>query len=192
MTNKEVRTVKRVTAILLLVLLLLAGCGQSHVKTVTVNLTSYTVNTEKNTIFDGQNKYRYTVGGQGGAAIHTVYYPDGSSYYWIDRGGYSADEEGWSENYDPERYVSGSVLKTVLEKADAKRNVQVDVGRLIGGIACVAIGVVGIFFPTLGFYLRYGLYVENAEPTDFCLFMARVGGVACVVLGIVISIMAFT
>ena len=122
---------KRVTAILLLVLLLLAGCGQSHVKTVTVNLTSYTVNTEKNTIFDGQNKYRYTVGGQGGAAIHTVYYPDGSSYYWIDRGGYSADEEGWSENYDPERYVSGSVLKTVLEKADAKRNVQVDVGRLM-------------------------------------------------------------
>jgi hypothetical protein len=51
---------------------------------------------------------------------------------------------------------------------------------------------VGIFFPTLGFYLRYGLYVENAEPTDFYLFMARVGGVACVVLGIVISIMAFT
>ena len=57
MTNKEVRIVKRVTAILFLVLLLLAGCGQSHVKTVTVNLTSYTVNTEKNTIFDGQNKY---------------------------------------------------------------------------------------------------------------------------------------
>ena len=182
---------KRLTAILLLLVLLLAGCGQSHVKTVMVNLTSYTVNTEKNTIFDGQNKYTYTTSGQGSSVTNTLYYPDGSSYYWIDRDGYGADEEGWSENYDPERYVSGSVLKTVLEKAEAQRSVQVDAGKLIGGIACVVIGLVGIFFPTLGFYLRYGLYVENAEPSDFYLFTARVGGGLSVIIGVVLAIVAF-
>lgn len=183
---------KRLTAILLLLVLLLSGCGESHVKTVMVNLTSYTVNTEKNTIFDGQNKYRYTIGDQGGAAIHTVYYPDGSSYYWIERDGYGAGEEGWSEDYDPERYVSGSVLKSALEKADAKRNVQVDAGKLIGGILCAVIGLVGIFFPTLGFYLRYGLYVEDAEPSDFYLFMARLGGGISVIIGVVLAIQAFS
>lgn len=182
---------KRLTAMLLFLALLLAACGESHVKTVMVNLTSYTVNTEKNIIFDGQNWYRYSRDGQGGEEIHTVYYPDGSSYYWIERGGYSADEEGWSKDYDPERYVSGSVLKTVLEKADAKRNVQVDAGKLIGGILCALIGLVGIFFPTLGFYLRYGLYVENAEPSDFYLFMARLGGGLSVIIGVVMAIVAF-
>lgn len=188
---------KRVTAILLFALLLLSGCVASSKQTVTVNLVKYTVNTQNHTISDGTNTYVYLKTGTGTdtnwTSTLTINYPDGSAYSYTeyDKDGVVTDEESWMGQYDSQ-YAAPADLKAALEMVSTKRNVRVDAGRLIGGIACVVIGVVGLCFPTLGFYLRYGLYVENAEPTDFYLFMARIGAAACVVLGIVISVMAFT
>ncbi|BBH19711.1 hypothetical protein Back11_10560 [Paenibacillus baekrokdamisoli] len=45
-------------------------------------------------------------------------------------------------------------------------------------------GLLGIFFPTLGWYIRYGWMVDgDSEPSDAFIFMSRLGGFIAIILG---------
>ncbi|MBO7748732.1 hypothetical protein I8J29_31640 [Paenibacillus sp. MWE-103] len=52
------------------------------------------------------------------------------------------------------------------------------------GLLFIIIGILNVFFPQAGWYMRYGWQFRNAEPSDAALIMNRVGGVIAVVIGI--------
>lgn len=109
-----------------------------------------------------------------------VTYPDGSTY--------SADADiGWggshSENFDPERYVSGDTLWEVLEQdhPDAKQNPTH--GGL--GIVLVLFGVLETAFPQASWWLSHGWRYKNAEPSDLALGLGRTVGIIMILAGII-------
>jgi hypothetical protein len=50
-------------------------------------------------------------------------------------------------------------------------------------------GLLGIFFPTFGWYLRYGWMVDgDSEPSDAFIFISRIGGAIGIILGLIVLI----
>lgn len=171
---------------LLLTLLLaisLAACAAEElaVYTVTKDGVSYTVDREKNTISDGNFTYGFTFEGSADAYRATVTYPNGSSYWWK-RDGFSGSG-GWSNDYHEDAYVSGEVLVEVLEEKAPKA--KKPAGNAFAAILFLAFGVFFVIKPRTVTYIRYSLWVKDAEPSEFAIFMCRIAGVLWVIVGIV-------
>ena len=64
-----------------------------------------TVDAEQRAIASCDVVYRFTLGRSG----FTVTCPGSFSYFWFD-----PDMAGWSDDYDPARYISGNILREVL------------------------------------------------------------------------------
>ncbi len=55
------------------------------------------------------------------------------------------------------------------------------------GAVFIIAGVIGLFFPALGWYIRYGWMVKGeSEPSDAFLFLSRVGACLSIAVGLYI------
>lgn len=183
---------KRTFIFLLAVFLITGLCACSSGKvteyTVTKNGTDYVVNTEKGTIFDGTNTYRYSFSGNSTNYNMEIKYPDGSSWWWSqdDRSGMGAGYGGHSDNYDEDKYVSGYVLQEVLEEKAPKAPKQ---GKNILIIVLLfGIGIFCLAAPKAAWYLEYGWHYKDAEPSEASIVICRVSGAVLIVIGVIMII----
>ncbi|WP_105616163.1 zinc ribbon domain-containing protein [Vallitalea okinawensis] len=59
-----------------------------------------------------------------------------------------------------------------------------------GAVITGSFGLLNLFVPELFFYLKHGLWIDNAEPSDFYLSYARFGGYIFVVVSIGVLILS--
>ena len=187
---------KRVLAILLLAAMVLcAGCRKvPQTYTYKVNGKTLTVNTVDKTIDDGKYIYRYAVDKKHNI---TITYPDGSVYPSdsdlgvVVIGGADGNVSTDSMYRPGSAYVSGWVLMNSLEKVVGKQ-ATFHLGYFLLGLLVIAMGLLGALDPETAILWRHLWWFKDAEPTDYAIFMTRLGGIVSVVIGIVFVILSFT
>lgn len=171
----------RVLIPLLLLALVLTGCGKKVREPYEFTMGGHTVTVypETNTIVDGLDVYTYQMEESGNRISYVIDYPNGAIYHWTasENGGAG----GWSGNYNTDLYLPGDFLVDALEVSQPREKV----GSVGLGLLLMALGAVNFFIPDLSFYLRYGWAVENAEPSEAYLTWAKIGGAAAAVLGLI-------
>ena len=173
---------KRLYVLLLIVSVLVCGCSgkpSSADRTIIREGTEFVINAENGTITEGEDVYRFSVEGN----RVTITYPNGGTYTWEKGGGIGYSSV--SADYDDVRYVPGSVLMDVLAE-EPLRNTDSDIGMVIGGLACLAIGLWSVLFPHSVQYLRHGWRYRDAEPSDMALTVIRLGGILASILGAIV------
>lgn len=172
---------KKLLAVLLALLLFcLAACSSSSgpaAYTVEVNGELFAVDTEKCTVTHGNDVYEYVMDGD----TIDITYPNGAVYWWriTNHGGVG----GWDDNYDEERYVSGSTLVNILESEMPE--VKDYTGKIILFAVLVLLGLWQLIWPRTAWYWAHGWQYKNAEPSDAGLIGARAGGVLFIVIAVV-------
>jgi len=175
----------RVLLPLLILILLLSGCGKQNQEPYTYTFSrdsdvkTITVNPEDGTILDGTDVYDYVMEKSGSRTSYVITYPNGATYHWSETGNGGAG--GWSETYDDNRYISGTILVYALEENQPPEKL----GSVGAGLLLMALGAVNFFFPELPFHLRYGWAVRDAEPSDAYITWAKIGGVLAAAAGLV-------
>lgn len=172
-----------ISLLLAIASLLLTACGSgenSNVYEVEHNGKVFTVDQVNQTITVDGYICSFEVSGGRNHMEFNVTYPDGSTYWWSQGGG--VGQGGWSEAYDPDRYVAGDVLWDVLSMD--RRADENDSGKYIGpGIFLILLGAVNVAGPHMMWYLGYGWRYKNAEPSDMALIAERAGGIIAIVFG---------
>ena len=165
-------------------ILILCSCSTPQSQyTVEKNGISYQVNKENKTISDGTNIFKYDFVGNDSYYKVDITYPDGSTYWW-DMKGYGGSG-GWSDDYDPKKYVDGDVLTDVLLE-EAPKAPEHSGGNVIAIILLIALGLFNIAAPYTAWYLEYGWRYKDAEPSDLAIGFNRLGGVIAVVIAVVL------
>lgn len=115
----------------------------------------------------------------------TITYPNGAT--WWENATDTGAVGGWDGDYDTKRYISGMTLGQELTLAYQYARKNWDEVVIMGFVCLITIGVgvLGITHPELGYKLRYGLWVQNAEPTEFAITMSRIGGVICIIVSVI-------
>ena len=167
-----------------LALCLLAACGRSEnpqVYSVEYNGKVFTVDQVHQTIAVDDYVCYFQVSGGAGNTTFDVTYPNGATYFWTSSG--NSGHGGWSDGYDPDRYVPGDVLWDVLSLD--RRSENSGSGRYRGpGLLLILLGAVNAAAPRAMWYLSHGWRYNNAEPSEVALFAGRAGGVAAILLGV--------
>ena len=129
---------------------------------------------------DRKDRYRYEYDN----GNITIYYPNGAT--WWESSTATGAIGGWDGDYDTDRYIEGDFLARQITKAyNTPRNWDNVVIIGLVSLIMIGVGVVSIKHPEFFYELRYGLWFENVEPTDFALSMSRIGGVICIVAAVV-------
>lgn len=165
---------------LILVATLCSCSSASKEYVIEKNGISYELNTEESIIFDGKNTYVYEFEGTDSSYTVNIIYPDGSSYHWKQRDMYGSG--GWSDDYDPSNYVSGDILRDILEEKAPK---EANVNNFLVIVLFLIVGILNIVSPLSSWYLSYGWRYKNSEPSDIALVLCRVSGVICIIIAIV-------
>ena len=167
------------TVVLLFLLTCLCACqgiddsSSTYIYDVEYNGTVYTVDYQTMTIAAGGERYHFQVSGGSARSRFEVTYPDGSTYWWEEDGMGGAG--GWSDDYDPARYVPGDTLWKVLEQsAPSRRNTG---GNPLLGLLLLAVGIFHAAAPRAAWFLARGWYYKDAQPSDLALSLNRVFGV---------------
>ena len=165
--------------------ILLCACSREEPgpKTVIYNGTTYTIDEDAMTIFDGKNTYGYEVQGRGSSVNYHIYYPNGSTYYWTWSG--NVGHGGWSDDYDESRYVDGRTLMNVLETEMPRESEPKNVPVII---VLLLVGVFNVAAPQTAWYLSDGWRYKNAEPSDTALDMTRLGGIVAIIIAVFMMI----
>ena len=195
---------KRMIAIVLLAVtvLTLAACQQAPEGTISRYITkdgetvTLLINFDEKTITASDDRYGNVIGDASqkkGDVYHytfdngniTITYPNGAT--WWENATDTGAVGGWDGDYDTKRYISGMTLGQELTLAYQYARKNWDEVVIMGFVCLITIGVgvLGITHPELGYKLRYGLWVQNAEPTEFAITMSRIGGVICIVGGVI-------
>ena len=119
-------------------------------KTVEWEGVTYTVDTEAQTIHDGESVYEYQVELYRDGYTLEITYPNGA--FWSASVTESDGTYGWNEEYD----MKGTVYPT---------------GDTLG------IGIFSAAYPYGAWYLERGWYYKDAEPSDAALLFNRVVGI---------------
>lgn len=167
--------------VLLLAMLLLAGCAENASSTYTV-VTShgeFTVDQAQQTISDGTHIYKFEMSGTGRTQVRIIY-PNGSSYWRHYDSKYSFSG-GWSEDYDENAYVPGDVLLDLLER-DAPSSGKK--GNPLLGIFLIAIGLWHALAPQSAWQFNQGWKFKDAEPSELAMVVYRISGVLAVLFGL--------
>jgi len=166
---------------LLVLALLLTGCGSKDPEPYTYNVNNRTLNIypESGTIVDGLDVYRYTrTEKDSGEIDYVITYPNGGRYNWTKtkNGGY-----GGGSGINDHLYLSGDVLIWALEAGEPARKV----GSPILGIPLIVLGAWHALSPETVWYLKQGWMFRNAEPSDAAQFFIRFGGIGIAVMGLI-------
>ncbi len=151
---------------------------------VNVNGHTFTVSPDENTISDGSSVYHYTFSGNRAEYKIEIVYPDGSSWWWDKRSGYSVG--GWSDDYDPQCYADGSDLRDALLEQAPKAPGEPKNWPAIGLL--LALGIFNAVAPQASWRLSYGWRFKNAEPSAAALAACRFSGAAAIVLALVLML----
>lgn len=179
---------KKTSCILLFIItiMLLCSCTQGEpLYKVEKSGIALEVNKETNTIYDGTNMYYFNFAGNKTDYEIEITYPDGSTYWCeMDNG---SGNMGWSNDYDPGKYIDGDILvSTLLEDAPkASKNSDVSV---IAILVLIILGVFNIVSPQFAWYLQCGWRYKDAEPSGMALVINRVGGVVIIIIGLILLI----
>lgn len=170
----------RILLPLLILGLLLSGCsGEQRSYEYTQGDNTVTVDPITQTITNGEELFTYSVEDRGSATSYEITFPDGSLYWWT--AGSGGGSGGWSDDFDADRFFYADFLVNALEQSAPR----VRTGNVPVGIFLLVLGAVNFFLPEISFYLRYGWAVENAEPSDTYITVAKIGGVLAAVVGLV-------
>ena len=178
---------KRVCHLLLTILVIfsLTACASSEVsrEESTYEKDGFTVDREAGTITKGEDVYHYKVTGSENTRGITITYPNGATYYFTWSG--NVGTGGWSDDYDPDRYVDGDTLCDVISFEPPKET-RSSGGYPLFGLLFIAIGLFSAWNPTAAWYLEWGWRYKDAEPSDTALMIERIGGVFAILVGIVV------
>ena len=179
---------KRFCAILLLLMtLLLTGCGNDTVAVVergpyyvSVGDQQLTVDPVNRTITaENGDVYTYVISDNS----VTFTYPNGYEYFWNYTSGVGIS--GLSDNPDGYRYLDYLSLEAALEREVEAGDPAKDPAHIFFALICFLIGGVNLAFPYVGWYLKHGWKFRDAEPSDAVLVMNRVAGGAAVIIGVI-------
>ena len=111
----------------------------------------------------------------------TITYPNGATWWTSSTAG------GWSDDYDPERYIDGDTLAQQLTQAYQYSRKNWDHVLVVGffSLIIIVVSILDIKHPDVLHRMRYGLWVQNAEPTEFALTISRLCGVVAIVLAVI-------
>lgn len=162
--------------------ILLCSCSDSQKKkqyTVQQGDTIFTIDTENETISNGNTLYHYTVSTTVSGYRLEITYPDNSTYWWetTSSGGYG----GWSDDYDENRYVSGALLCEMLELNPAATSIHKNMFLIL---LLLVIGLFHLISPRRAWYLEHGWWYKDAEPSDVALGAHRLIGVVALIAAI--------
>ena len=117
----------------------------------------------------------------------TITYPNGATWWTSSTAG------GWDNDYDPERYIDGDILAQQLTQAYQYSRKNWDHVLVAGFFALIIIvlSILDIMHPDVLHKMRYGLWVQNAEPTEFALMMSRICGIVAIVFAVIMFLVAF-
>ena len=163
---------------LLLLCLLLAGCGQAKVEQTVYEYNGFTVDTQAQTITRGDDVYRYAYS----ANKVTITYPNGAEYWW--RYEQNGGSGGWNGDYDTDRYADGWTLVNALSyKAHQETDGS---GNGFLGLLLMALGLFHLISPHTTWYLSHGWRFKDAEPSDLALALNRMGGGIALLIGLLL------
>ena len=176
---------KKVFMVLMVLALLLTGCGTKD-KTV--------ANTNDHTISDGTYTYEYTDTVEGDIRTITIHYPDGGTYTWTQDGYLGSG----NENYGPDRnsFTDGYILVEAILGNENTDQTE------FSGFRWTMI-ILGVVAAVLGFLqTRYSVEIwdmflrrwYHEDPSEYFLTRFISGGICGIILGIVmilIGIFAF-
>ena len=111
----------------------------------------------------------------------TITYPNGATWWTSSTAG------GWDNDYDPERYIDGDILARQLTQAYQYSRKNWDSVLVVGffSLIIIVVSILDIKHPDVLHRMRYGLWVQNAEPTEFALTISRLCGVVAIVLAVI-------
>nr|WP_325298506.1 DUF6199 family natural product biosynthesis protein [uncultured Dysosmobacter sp.] len=163
--------------LILALCLFLTGCGSAHKEPTSYEVDGFTIDKEAQTVTKGEDVYHYTISG----SKVTILYPNGAEYWWnYGSGDTPISYGGWSDNYDPARYVSGDRLLDLINyKAPSPSGRSNGIGFLLA-----VIGLFNLLAPRASWYLSYGWRFKDAEPSEAALVLGRVGGGFAVLAGL--------
>lgn len=172
---------KRLSPLLLILLLFLTGCNQKQIKesyTVERDGMQFVVDTENCTITHGEDVYRYAIDENS----TTIIYPDDTYFTW-NYNEYGAT--GGGNNFGAE-YISNTILVDIAEEAQPRKSETKSMSVIIVSLIVGACGVIMILAPKAAWYLQHGWLFKDAEPSAAALMIGRISGVVLVIFALII------
>ncbi len=186
--KKENRKLKRAALFLLCLVMLLSlwGCGGADNYDVTINGTTYTVDTENKTILSRGHTYHYEYSGRPNNYEIKIYYPDGSWYFleyiWDTDGG---DTSGsyFSDNYQG-HYADPEPLGAAVANGDPDYNPLEHLKKWVTVVGCIGLGLLGMLHADVAWELFNG-WKSGRYPSEDSLVMTCVGGIVLIISGVI-------
>jgi len=176
--------VKKAVVILSVVLLLfsISACGmQKTIYTVSAGGRTLTVDTQKQTVQDGLNTYRYTFSGDSEKYTIGLIYPDGYTCRISGNGVHSGSYAGLGDAGPDSHYASPDALRNaILQSAPDSFSPT----KIFIILFLVVIGILDVAAPRAVWFLGYGWRYKDAEPSDTVLILNRVAGAISILVGI--------
>ena len=163
----------------LLLVFTLTACSKEP---TTYEKNGFLIDTEAGTITKGEDVYTFTITGRDRSHIK-ITYPNGATYFWVWQG--NGGHGGWSDDYDPERYIDGDALMELISFEPPQERK----GNPLIGLLLIVLGLANAIAPEAAWYLNYGWWFKNAEPSDAAIAFGRIGGCAAVFFGILLLIL---
>lgn len=172
---------KWIICILLLGAILLVSCNSKPNERYEVQYNGKTViiDTLAQTISCEDYQYKYQVVRSAIETATTITYPNNAEFWWKEEENHAGG--GWSDNYDPIKYIPGEDLVSMIPKpksSGSSKNYLIIIILLAGGIW-------NMVSPKSSWYLSYGWRYKNAEPSDEALIITRVGGILAVIIAVI-------
>ena len=191
---------KRIIPILLLCILLLAGCTRGQIYEFRLSGQEFVADLENNTLTVGSHTYTFA---QTGSSYmdrgYTITYPNGSTYteQSLVKNGTIVKEIITSEGFDSQGYLQGDHLVDAVKQAynlkeQRKDENQKDISFLIFGVICLVLGFIQFRYPEGIWYMKHWWCVDGGEPSDMYLDMSRAGGGLSMILGLILMIVGIT
>lgn len=139
---------------------------------------------DQETITHGGDVYRYMVSRNG----CSITYPNRATYWESNTG------MGWDDDYDPERYIDGEILCSVLENEQEALSGPDDFPLTIQTVLCclflLGMGLWAVIAPESMLCLGGGWRYKNAEPTEFSITMEQIRGWFFIALAVIFFLLA--
>jgi hypothetical protein len=187
----------RILLPLLLLVLLLSGCGSTTRNPYTVSPDRnrvVTIHPAAGTITYGNATYRYKVKNTWGGERYELIYPDGQRYTWTESK--ETGEGTWSEEWNPTIYLDRDFLISALKESAPRgpKYFRDQEGNPVAGILCIVAGLLLIVFHKHGAtsgrrrFVRFGSsgrYGVEVSPEEYAAHIF-VDGVVLLFVGLIL------